>query len=108
MKVLKQRADAANAPASSVMQVVRHDYSHLPAAVVRQVCISQAQAAQTHESSSRTLNTCAKLVSTIRGTADASAISAELATTWRLYIYPLLFQNFPGTGLFIRYSREGV
>ena len=34
-KVLKQRADAANAPASSVTQVVRHDYSHLPAAVVR-------------------------------------------------------------------------
>ena len=79
-KVLKQRADAANAPASSVTQVVRHDYSHLPAAVVRNVCISQAQAAQTHESTSRTLNSCAKLASTIRGSADASAISAELAT----------------------------
>ena len=42
-KVLQQCADAANAPASSVMQAVKHDYSHLPSAVVRQVCMSQAQ-----------------------------------------------------------------
>ena len=78
--VALQESASADAPPAAVTRHIRGDFSALPKAVVRQVCISEAQSGQTRESAARTLQLCAKVATTIRGTEDAGTLNTELAT----------------------------